>query len=145
MVCLVCIHQLPHPVIHCKHWEDLVSNQTYDRKDKDILKHPAHLLSSTLKLFLAFPRSSPVDVDIAQARKPNMSAARFDQKFQSFNIIQTTYKTLGEHEIRADILVPTALSANDKKPCHCPISWRRLGMKPYLPRRSPRYRWLIHN
>lgn len=45
-----------------------------------------------------------------------MTAARFGQKFNNFNIIQTIYKTVDGHDIRADILTPKSLDTTRKNP-----------------------------
>ncbi|KAJ5301612.1 hypothetical protein N7508_006475 [Penicillium antarcticum] len=45
-----------------------------------------------------------------------MTAARFGQKFDNFNIIQTIYKTVDGHDIRADILASESLDTTRKTP-----------------------------
>ncbi|KAJ5771078.1 uncharacterized protein N7511_003129 [Penicillium nucicola] len=45
-----------------------------------------------------------------------MTAARFGQKFNNFNIIQAIYKTVDGHDIRADILAPESLDKSKGHP-----------------------------
>ncbi|KAL1968163.1 hypothetical protein VTN77DRAFT_1998 [Rasamsonia byssochlamydoides] len=40
--------------------------------------------------------------------------AKFDAKFKNFSIIQTNYKTVGRHGIRADIVVPNSIPAGKR-------------------------------
>lgn len=39
-----------------------------------------------------------------------------DGKFSNFSILQTDYKKIGDHGIRADILIPKSIAAQGKRP-----------------------------